>query len=376
MRILIAEDAPVSQRLLLRSLQKWGHEVVAASDGAEAWQRFLAEDFRFVISDWMMPEMDGVELIRRIRACERSGYVYTILLTAKSAKEDVVVGMDAGADDFITKPFDQDELRLRLRAGERILRLEQTLAARNRELRIRADEMEAFAYSASHDLQSPLRTFEGYARWLLEDYGEVLDAHGHQLCEEIIEDALHMKMLLDGLLEYSRVGRAEVQATTVDVAHVLGWVVHDLQTEIVNSGARLHLPEPPLPTVIYPEARLTQIFSNLLSNALKFTEGKPPEVSIFWEDYGESYRFFVRDNGIGIASQHQRRIFDIFQRLHTREAYPGTGAGLTIVKRIVETHGGRIGVESKPGEGSTFFFTIPKTPSSTQSRDLIGAHEA
>ena len=224
-------------------------------------------------------------------------------------------------------------------------------------------EMEDFAYSASHDLQAPLRTFEGYARWLVDDYGEVLGDAGRHLCEEIIDDALHMKKLLDGLLEYSRIGRIHTQAVDVEVRRVLDWVLHDLQLEVNDSGADVQLPES-LPTVMYSEVRLVQIFSNLISNALKFTNGEGPRVSVACEDQERYYRFAVSDNGIGIAEEHFGRIFEIFKRLHTREAYPGTGAGLTIVKKIVESNGGQIGVESAPGVGSTFWFTVPKTEGS------------
>lgn len=134
MKILIAEDEPVSRRLLQSYLQKWGHDVVVTTDGLQAWQLFEQDEFSLVITDWMMPEMDGVDLIRRIRQAERSFHVYIILLTGRSQKEDVVEGMEAGSDDFVTKPFDRDELRVRLRVGERVCELERRLAEQSREL--------------------------------------------------------------------------------------------------------------------------------------------------------------------------------------------------------------------------------------------------
>jgi two-component system, NtrC family, sensor kinase len=134
-KILVADDEAVSRRLLQSYLQKWGHDVVVAENGAEAWRLFAADEFPIVITDWIMPELDGIELIRRIRGHGERGYVYTILLSAKSKKEDLVEGMEAGADDFLCKPFDRDELRVRLREGERIINLERTLAEQNRTLR-------------------------------------------------------------------------------------------------------------------------------------------------------------------------------------------------------------------------------------------------
>jgi sigma-B regulation protein RsbU (phosphoserine phosphatase) len=143
MRVLIADDDPISRHLLQRTLEQWGYEVMAACDGVEAWQMFEAQDYPLVISDWVMPNMDGLELVRRIRSCPRPGYVFTLLLTAKSKKGEVVQGLAAGADDFVTKPFDRDELRVRLRTGERVLRLEQALVEQNRVLSERNSQMEA-----------------------------------------------------------------------------------------------------------------------------------------------------------------------------------------------------------------------------------------
>jgi light-regulated signal transduction histidine kinase (bacteriophytochrome) len=307
----------------------------------------------------MMPEMDGLDLIRHIRASSGSNYVYTILLTAKSEREDVVAGMEAGADDFLRKPFDREELRVRLRAGVRIVKLERTLAAQNRELRQRVEEIETFAYTASHDLQTPLRTFGSYAQLLLEDYGKVLDEEGRQLCEEILEDALYMKTLLDGLLEYARIGREAAKVVDVDVKAEIDSALRSLRLDLAKTGTTVHVSDT-LPIVVYSEGRLAEIFSNLVSNALKFNQANQPIVTIGCDDIGPAYRFSVQDNGIGIAPQHADRIFHIFERLHTRDTYPGTGAGLSIVKKIVESHKGEIGLVSTPGKGSTFWFTVPK----------------
>jgi sigma-B regulation protein RsbU (phosphoserine phosphatase) len=143
MRVLIADDDPISRYLLQRTLQQWGYEVTVARDGNEAWRLFEENDFPLVISDWVMPGLDGLELVRRIRSCPRPGYVFIIVLTANTRKGEMVEGLGAGADDFVTKPFDHHELRVRLRSGERVLRLEQALLEQNRVLSERNSQMEA-----------------------------------------------------------------------------------------------------------------------------------------------------------------------------------------------------------------------------------------
>src|SRR5262245_40899046 len=188
MKTLIADDDSVSRRLLQNYLQKWGYEVTATQDGAEAWRLFEAGLFPMVITDWMMPELDGPGLLRRIRSSRRPGYVYAILISAKSQKEDLVEGMEAGADDFLTKPFDRDELRVRLRAGERIIRLEHHLRETQAAL-IQNEQLAGLGRlpaGVANEINNPicyvinnlavLRRDVGSALHVLKKYGEALPA--------------------------------------------------------------------------------------------------------------------------------------------------------------------------------------------------------
>jgi DNA-binding response OmpR family regulator len=157
MRILIAEDDVVLRRLLQNYLEKDGHQIVAAKNGADAWRLFNEEEFPLVLTDWMMPEMDGVDLVRRIRSAGRPGYTYVILVTSRSDKEDIKEGMEAGADDFVTKPFDQDELRIRLRTGERFVQLKQALMKQESDA---TSNPERSAYHALHEVAESLTNFQ------------------------------------------------------------------------------------------------------------------------------------------------------------------------------------------------------------------------
>jgi sigma-B regulation protein RsbU (phosphoserine phosphatase) len=190
MKVLIAEDDRVSRRMLQRQLEKWGHEVVAAEDGKDAWEKFQANDFSIVVSDWMMPEMDGIELVRRIRGSQTNGYVFLILLTARSKKEDIVVGMEAGADDFLSKPFDQGELRVRLRAGERIIELERNLAQRNELLQEANKRM-------TRDLEAAARVQQSLLPGTVPDVPQARFAWHYRPCDELAGDFLNVFRLGD-----------------------------------------------------------------------------------------------------------------------------------------------------------------------------------
>jgi PAS domain S-box-containing protein len=216
-------------------------------------------------------------------------------------------------------------------------------------------ELEAFSYSVSHDLRAPLRAIEGFASALMEDQGDQLNAEGKDFVDEIQRAARRMNSLVQDLLAYSRLGRIDLESTPVSLAKVVKTAMRDL-------GGQVQVEIDPSHKVIAHEATLVQVFINLLGNALKFRrEGVAPEVQVRTERRGQGViRTTVRDNGIGIAPQHQDRVFKIFERLHSSETFPGTGVGLAIVQRSIARMGGRVGLESEIGVGSTFWLELPE----------------
>ncbi len=219
-------------------------------------------------------------------------------------------------------------------------------------------ELEQFAYVASHDLQEPLRAVSGCVQILQRRYTDKLDAKASELIQHAVEGSVRMQTLINDLLAYSRVSSKAQPLEEVDSGKVLKNTLLNLRAAIEESHAQVIYNG--LPAVFADPAQLSQLFQNLVGNALKYRGDLPPEIRVdaVLEDDAH-WRFAVRDNGIGIEPQYFERIFRLFQRLHTRREYTGTGIGLALCKKIVERHGGRIWVESKPEKGSTFYFTLP-----------------
>ena len=219
-------------------------------------------------------------------------------------------------------------------------------------------ELEQFAYIASHDLQEPLRMVASFTQLLAERYDGQLDEKAKKYIDYAVDGAVRMQRLINDLLAYSRVGTRGNPIESTDAHSVLGEAIRNLAAVIEESKAIITNED--LPIVRTDAVQLVQVFQNLLANAIKFRGENPPHVHVSARDEEHEWVFFVKDNGIGIDPQHADRVFVIFQRLHTRLEYPGTGIGLAVCKRIVERHGGKIWFESEPGKGSTFFFAIPK----------------
>ena len=231
---------------------------------------------------------------------------------------------------------------------------EKDLARSNEELRRSNAELEQFAYIASHDLQAPIRVVTSFAEVINKRYGAQLDERGRLYLRQIMENGEHMKRLVDDLLAFSRVHTERRELLPVDAGQIFDTVANRLQTPgvAVTRGD--------LPVVRADAQQLDQLLQNLIGNGLKYRrEGAAPAVDVSARQDGKLWRFAVSDNGIGIEPQYYERIFVIFQRLHGRERYEGTGIGLAVCKKIVERHGGQLWLESTPGQGSTFFFTLP-----------------
>jgi signal transduction histidine kinase len=380
--ILVIDDSPEYLRLLGELFSPL-YSVRVALSGRRALEIAAAHTPDLVLLDVMMPEMDGYAVLAELRRDPHTREVPVIFVTGLEAAADEHRGFALGAADYVVKPYNADIVLARVRlhlelkqARDRLreqnaaleaeiehrTRVERVVRSLNARLRTRTDALErsvgdlgAFSYSVSHDLRAPLRTISGFAELLVETETAQLSEEGRGMLERIISGVRRMERMIADVLAYSRVERTEVRLAPVYLRAVAQEVVRELapaypDTEVVVGA---------LPTVVADAAMVRQIFANLIGNALKFSAlVARPRIEINTDGDSLAPTIEVRDNGVGFESRHAARLFGLFQRLHSEAAFPGTGVGLAIVKRLVERHGGTIIAKSDPGVLTTFSFTL------------------
>ncbi|HEX3772132.1 MAG TPA: response regulator [Polyangiaceae bacterium] len=385
MRILAVDDSPTYLHELSTILRGEGYDVVSARSGEDAIEMLAVQPVDCILLDLRMPGIDGHETCRRIKAAPIVRDIPLILLTAVEDRTAVLDGFSTGADDFISKSSEVDVLKARVRAQlrrkqfedehrrvrEELLRSEmdaseqraaralaEERAAHVEELERKNRELEAFSYSVSHDLRAPLRSIDGFSKFLLEDNPDLAGSSRDHL-NRIRASAQRMSELIDDLLELSRVSRIQIVRTAVDLSAIARLVVDDLQRREPERHVEVAI-EAGL------EARgdgrlLRAVLENLVGNAWKFSSKQPAaRIEIGGIRLPEGVVYLVRDNGAGFDAANAHRLFAPFQRLHSQAEFSGTGIGLATVYRIVDRHGGRVWAESTPGKGATFYFTVPE----------------
>jgi two-component system sensor histidine kinase/response regulator len=357
MKILIADDDPHSLKLLRLLLLKEGYEVVTANNGAEALAVLDSEDSpRLVVLDWMMPDIDGLTICKQIRAAETENeYRYIVLLTARSEREDLVTGMNAGADDYIVKPFHESELKVRLRAGKRILDL-------HKQLLERTQTVQDFVYAFSHDMRTPLiainmtmsQAIEGIFGTLTEEYTNIL-----RKSKRSIQELMNMADTLLMVARYEYDEKA-LENNDIDLYQTARTCSEELEPIYTSKKLKMEIALPEERPVIKGDAQsLRRLFINLMDNAIKFS----PEfgtIKVIFHCKEKNIIAKIIDSGTGVPADERDRLFVRFSSGSKRRKGSGTGLGLYLCKRIAEDHGGSLSYQFEQKDGSSFVLELPK----------------
>ncbi len=361
-RILVVEDQPLDRDLIVRVLQRAGHRVRAVASAAEGLTVLEHDRPEVILCDISMPGMDGLEFCRTVKARWRDEFVPVLFVTALTRPEQLVAGFEAGAEDYIEKPFDFDELLARVRTMLRIRRLHAALREHARRLDQAYREMEELLHVVSHDLRAPLVSIVAVANELLSQFeaGQPGRDQVVRLLRDLRAAATHSAELANKIVEYGRLGRDSSNWMRFDVGLAVEQARRNVQPQLDRTAARLIVAER-WPEVVGDPVGLCQVFQNLLDNSCKFSDpDRPLVIELGWEELPgvpKRYRFWVRDTGRGIEPGRQREVFRLFARgAHDQ---PGFGVGLAAAQRIVHRHGGQIGLESEPGRGTCVWFTLP-----------------
>lgn len=404
--VLAVEDSLVQAKRLEYFFKLYGIRYKLYPNAEEAWDALLNEKPELIISDIVMPGMDGYEFCRRIKSDEQFSKVPVILLTSLQDPHDIIKGLQAGADNFITKPYDNKYLYSRIQyllinrdirfAGsaemvielvfrgqkyqinsdkkqildlllsvyeaaiqrnDELIAMKAQLETANESLKQANLDLEAFSRTVSHDLKTPLNGIIGFSDLLISDSDFAFNPEALEFLKVISKSAWAMSNLIEDLLQFSRSGQVEIEQESINLTLIANEVMEDILKRDICKKVKISIDQD-----LFAKAdpkMIRVVLNNLLGNALKYSGLKEDAEIIFGKkDYYGHDLFFVKDNGAGFDMNLADRLFQPFQRLHTSEQFKGTGIGLSTVQRIIERHGGQIWAESEVGKGATFFFTL------------------
>ncbi len=369
--ILIVDDVPENLQLLFTMLTEQGYEVRRVLNGKQAINAAITEPPDLILLDIKMPDLDGYQVCEELKKHSETKEIPVIFLSALNDAFDKVKAFDVGGVDYITKPFQLQEVLVRVENQLKLMKMQRELQEKNRYLSLLNKELEAFSYRVHHDLCNPLTQANGFIFLLKEKYTAQLDERGQKYIQAIYEAGLRMEEIVDDLLRLSHAQYSQLVFESIDLSKMVEEIIQKLQEK---QGKR------DIEFVVAPgltaeaDRRLLKIaLENLLGNAYKYTGKKEQariEFGLLHQDGSQVY--FVRDNGVGFDAEKGEEIFAPFTRLHSQEDFAGTGIGLATVKRIIELHGGRIWSEGHPNQGATFYFTLEQGTVGS----LSGGHRA
>ena len=356
-RILVVDDISKNLQVVGTILRNEGYHVMPATSGLQALERVSAQPPDLILLDLMMPEMDGLEVCSRLKAEPLTRQIPVIFLTASNEMEHLMKGFEAGAVDYITKPFNAPELLARVRTHLELKHARERLREMN-------EEKNEFMGIAAHDLRNPLSAIQGYAEMIIEDAQSLAHRDLEGNGQRIREAAKRMTEMVQNFLDANRIERGELKLNMAisDLSPLLQSVLETQSPHATAKGQMIQLELPPTPTLALADVSITlQVFENLVSNAVKYS---PPGKKIFVRLKAETgfVRFEVEDQGPGLSKEDQKKLFGKFARLSAKPTggEHSTGLGLSIVKRLVEAMNGKVWCESELGMGAKFIVTIPQ----------------
>lgn len=358
-KILIVDDRQENLIALRTILSEIEAEVIEATNGNDALTATLNHHFALAILDVQMPGMDGYELAYYMQRDSSTDKIPVIFLTANfSAEDKISKGYEIGAVDYLVKPYDPFILLSKVSVFLTLFSQQLELKNYSKQLEAVNKELEAFSYSVSHDLRSPLRSVHSYTKILMEEYGTKLDEEGKRLCDAIFSGSTKMGKLIDDLLSFSKIGRSSLNPALLDMESMVYSSFTEISGEKGKESIKLIIEK--LHNASGDANLIRLVWNNLISNAIKYSsKEKTSKITIGSKQENDMITYFIKDNGVGFDMQYVHKLFGVFQRLHSDSEFEGSGVGLANVQRIILKHNGSVWAEGEVGKGATFYFSLP-----------------